>query len=144
MRESRGRELPGTYNPMIVAELFSKQCKPWQRMVRCLLRRAFNSASIAIEAALRHVADGETAEAVLRVVVDPAMENIKKELTSKADEILEPHILGHPITYNHYLTDNIQKVQAQRTRRRMEERLISFFIVPQRAIQRAMTAQPDH
>lgn len=28
MKESRGRELPGTYNPMIVAELFSDQCKP--------------------------------------------------------------------------------------------------------------------
>ena len=41
MKESRGRELPGTYNPMIVAELFSKQCKPWQRMVRCLLERVF-------------------------------------------------------------------------------------------------------
>ncbi len=36
------------------------------------------------------------------------MENIKKELASKADEILEPHILGHSLTYNHYLTDNVQ------------------------------------
>ncbi|KAK3935517.1 hypothetical protein QBC46DRAFT_346536 [Diplogelasinospora grovesii] len=116
MRESRGRELPGTYNPMIVAELFSKQCKPWQRMVRRLLERVFDSASMTIEAVLRHVADGETAEALLRVVIDPTMENIKKELTSKADEILEPHISGHPITYNHYLTDNVQK-----------ERFRSFF-----------------
>ncbi len=64
-----------------------------------------------MEAVLRHVADGETAGALLRVVIDPTMENIKKELADKADEILELHILGHPITYNHYLTDNVQKVQ---------------------------------
>ncbi|KAL2200125.1 P-loop containing nucleoside triphosphate hydrolase protein [Corynascus similis CBS 632.67] len=127
MKESRGRELPGTYNPMIVAELFSKQCKPWQRMVRCLLERVFGSASMTIEAVLRHVADGETAEALLRAVINPTMDNIKKELTNKADEILEPHISGHPITYNHYLTDNVQKAQSRRTRQRLEERLKSFF-----------------
>jgi hypothetical protein len=33
MKESRGRELPGTYNPLIVTELFSKQCKPWKGIV---------------------------------------------------------------------------------------------------------------
>lgn len=80
-----------------------------------------------IEAVLQHVADGETAEALLSAVINPTMENIKKELASKADEILEPHISSHPITYNHYLTDNVQKAQARRMRRRMEERLISFF-----------------
>ncbi|KAK4243153.1 hypothetical protein C7999DRAFT_44970 [Corynascus novoguineensis] len=127
IRESRRRELPGTYNPMIVAELFSKQCKPWQSMVRCLLERVFGSASMTIEAVLRHVADGETAEALLHVVINPTMDNIKKELTNKADEILEPYISGHPITYNHYLTDNVQKAQSRRTRQRLEERLKSFF-----------------
>ncbi len=40
------------------------------------------------------------------------MENIKAELSNKTDEILESHISGHPITYNHYLTDNVQKAQT--------------------------------
>jgi len=31
MREGRGRELPGSYIPLIVAELFSKQCKLWEK-----------------------------------------------------------------------------------------------------------------
>lgn len=43
MMESRGRELPGTYNPLIVAELFSNQCKPWQGMMRNLLERTPSS-----------------------------------------------------------------------------------------------------
>ncbi|KAH6856208.1 P-loop containing nucleoside triphosphate hydrolase protein [Chaetomium sp. MPI-CAGE-AT-0009] len=112
MKESRGRELPGTYNPLIVAELFSDQCKPWQGMVRNLLERTFQSAAKMIECALHHVADRDTTESLLRAV---------------ADEILEPHLSGHPITYNHYLTDNVQKAQADRRRHQMENRLKVFF-----------------
>ena len=29
MVRSHGCELPGTYNPLIVRELFKQQCKPW-------------------------------------------------------------------------------------------------------------------
>lgn len=123
MTESRGRELPGTYSPLIVAELFSRQCKPWQGMVRSLLEDAFQLTFKMVTAILHHAADRETAESLLRMVVKPAMDAIKKELRNKADEILEPHLSGHPITYNHYLTDNVQKAQADRRRRQMEGRL---------------------
>jgi hypothetical protein len=33
MRRSRGCELPGTFNPLIIGELFAEQCKPWKRHV---------------------------------------------------------------------------------------------------------------
>jgi hypothetical protein len=42
-------------------------------------------------------------------------------------EILELHLLGHLITYNYYLTDNVQKAQAAWHRRQLEENLKSFF-----------------
>jgi hypothetical protein len=38
-------------------------------------------------------------------------------------ELLEPHFSGHPITYNHYLTDNVQKAQADRRRRTLEKNM---------------------
>ncbi|KAK4150030.1 hypothetical protein C8A00DRAFT_46486 [Chaetomidium leptoderma] len=126
MVDSRGRELPGTYNPLIVAELFRKQCKPWHGMVRSVLESTFHAASRTTESILQHAADEETATALLSIVVAPAMEVIRAGLWSEADKILKPHILGHPITYNHYLTDNVQKAQAQRLRLKLEEQLKSF------------------
>jgi hypothetical protein len=36
-------------------------------------------------------------------------------------ELLDPHYNGRPITYNHYLTDNVQKAQADRRRRNFEK-----------------------
>ncbi|KAI1425906.1 P-loop containing nucleoside triphosphate hydrolase protein [Xylaria sp. FL1777] len=127
MRESRGRELPGAYNPLIVAELFSKQCKPWGGLVHDLGDRLLLSAHITIDAVLGHVADDETAAGIARIVIIPSMEKIKRALKAKLGEILRPHLSGHPITYNHYLTENVQKAQDSRRRSDTEKKLVDFF-----------------
>jgi len=127
MKESRGRELPGTYNPLIVTELFSKQCKPWEGLVHALSQRITASSYTTVNLVLQHIADEQTAGALLREVVGPSLERLKVDLATKVKEILEPHLSGHPITYNHYLTDNVQKAQAARHRRQLEGKLKSFF-----------------
>ncbi|KAK8113072.1 hypothetical protein PG984_013598 [Apiospora sp. TS-2023a] len=127
MKESRGRELPGTYQPLIVAELFSKQCKPWKGLVVDLTDRILASSLSTLSAALHCVVDDNTAESLLQEVVGPSMDELKSGLITKVKEILDPHMSGHPITYNHYLTENVQKVQAARQRREMEDQLKSFF-----------------
>ncbi|KAI1182583.1 P-loop containing nucleoside triphosphate hydrolase protein [Nemania serpens] len=127
MKVSRGRELPGSYNPLIVAELFSKQCKPWNGLVHDLGNRLLESAHIAISAVLDYVADEETATGIARVVVTPSMEMVTEALKAKLEEILRPHLLGHPITYNHYLTENVQKAQNARKRSDLNDRLEKFF-----------------
>ncbi|KAI0864276.1 P-loop containing nucleoside triphosphate hydrolase protein [Xylaria cubensis] len=127
MRESRGRELPGSYNPLIVAELFSKQCKPWESLVGSLNHRMLASVFEAISAILRHVADEETAAGITRFIINPLMDTIKTNLENRLADILQPHLSGHPITYNHYLTENFQKKQDERRRLDMEKRLTQFF-----------------
>ncbi|KAI1359295.1 P-loop containing nucleoside triphosphate hydrolase protein [Xylaria arbuscula] len=116
MRESRGRELPGSYNPLIVAELFSG-----------LNHRMLASVIAATNAILGHVADEETAAGITRFIIDPSMDVIKANLKNKLADILHPHLSGHPITYNHYLTENFQKKQDERRRLDMEHRLTQFF-----------------
>ena len=127
MRETRGRELPGTYNPMIVAQLFSKQCQPWKNLAHEVSERILASAYATVIAALQYAADNETAEALVGEVVGPSMEKLKVELFTKIGELLQPHLAGHPITYNHYLTENVQKMQNARRLHAMEKQLKSFF-----------------
>lgn len=69
----------------------------------------------------------QTAGALLREVVGLSMEHLREDLAIKVEEILEPHLLGYPITYNHYLTENVQKAQAARHRLELEKRLKGFF-----------------
>lgn len=127
MRQSRGRELPGSYNPLIVAQLFSKQCKPWKTLVDGLGNRVHASAHAAVDMVLEHVADSETAAKLSRILIAPLMKEAKTSCEAKLEEILRPHLSGHPITYNHYLTDNIQKAQNARKRSEMEKQIKSFL-----------------
>ncbi|KAK2628715.1 hypothetical protein QTJ16_001818 [Diplocarpon rosae] len=127
MKETRGRELPGTYNPLIVADLFSKQCKPWKELVCSLSDSILGSAYATVDLVLQHTADEQTGKVLFREVVGPVMERQRYSLGIKVEEILEPHLLGHPITYNHYLTENVQRAQAARIRRQVESKLKDFF-----------------
>ncbi|KAK8062886.1 hypothetical protein PG997_014983, partial [Apiospora hydei] len=133
MKDSRGRELPGTYQPLIVAELFSKQCKPWEGLVVDLSERILASSLTTVSAVLRYVVDEDTAESLLREVVGPSLEKLRESLSTKVQEILEPHVSGHPITYNHYLTENVQKAQKARHRRELEIQLKDFFNIDEDA-----------
>ncbi|KAI0107148.1 P-loop containing nucleoside triphosphate hydrolase protein [Nemania sp. FL0031] len=127
MKESRGRELPGTYNPLVVAELFSRQCKPWENLVLDLGHRIFISADETIKAILSYVADDKTAEAIYHKIIIPSMQRLRGSLKAKLEEILHPHLAGHPITYNPSLLEKVQEVQAARRQRAVDKELGSFF-----------------
>ncbi|KAK7755082.1 hypothetical protein SLS62_002897 [Diatrype stigma] len=127
MRTSRGRELVGTYHPDIVGELFRLQCGPWKSLILDHSERIFESAYSIVGLTLQHVTDEETSRDLLREIIVPHMDKLKTNLITKIEEIMDPHLLNHPITYNHYLTENVQKIQAQRQRRRLEKQLNAFF-----------------
>ncbi|OCK86956.1 interferon-induced GTP-binding protein Mx [Cenococcum geophilum 1.58] len=125
MRRSRGCELPGTFNPLIIGELFSEQCHPWKGIALeakdAILQAVFQAA----QAILNHVAVDEVADGMFRIISE-RIDALKKNLDQKVTELLEPHYSSHPITYNHYLTDNVRKAQADRRRRGYETILKEF------------------
>ncbi|KAJ5790010.1 uncharacterized protein N7518_007021 [Penicillium psychrosexuale] len=114
MRRNRGRELPGTWNPMIIAELFRDQCQPWKNIVGGCIAGIIRAVHQVINDILEQVSVGETTERIRRDIINPKMEILAQNLQEKVTEILNPHYSGHPITYNHYFTTTVQKVQEQR------------------------------
>ncbi|KAK4896329.1 hypothetical protein LTR27_005852 [Elasticomyces elasticus] len=126
MRMSRGCELPGTFNPLIVGELFTEQCQPWKDHVKQTKDRIFDAARSTMIAIVDYIAAEDTADGLIRLI-GQGMDLLKQEVERKLDEILQPHLEMHPITYNHYLTDNVQKAQSARRRRRIEHVLTKAF-----------------
>ena len=61
--------------------------------------------TLLLNSVLQHTVDEQTAEALLREVLGQSIEKLKEGLAIKIEEILDPHLSGHPITYNHYLTE---------------------------------------
>lgn len=76
---------------------------------------------------LEHTADPQTSEGLLRYIINPAIEPLKEDLEMRAKEVLEPYQRGHPITYNHNLTENIQKAHQREWEKLVTEKVHGFF-----------------
>ncbi|OQN95561.1 hypothetical protein B0A48_18496 [Cryoendolithus antarcticus] len=127
MRRTRGRELPGTFDPMIVGDLFFNRSQPWADLVHGYIDQIVAAARTTVELILTRSADGFTAECLLREIINPAFEGYVEKLRQKVEDILRPHRRGHPITYNHYFTDTIQKARRDHAKKQQSKILHSFF-----------------
>ncbi|KAI3097124.1 hypothetical protein CBS147333_9398 [Penicillium roqueforti] len=127
LKKTRGRELPGTFNPLIVKDLFQEQCGPWEDLTHSHINAAWTAAREFLQHAVSYVADEATAKALLRKVILPALENLRHALRKGSEELLMPHQRGHPITYNHYFTETLQKTRADRQKEAFRKALQSYF-----------------
>jgi siroheme synthase (precorrin-2 oxidase/ferrochelatase) len=113
MRQSRGRELSGTFNPLIISELFAEQCKPWEGIVVGVKETILHAIDEVTNAIVNHVAVDETASGIFSTI-STVGGKFRSDLDSEIMKLLKPHLNAHPITYNHYLTDNVEKAQEDR------------------------------
>ena len=127
MQRSRGCELLGTYNPQIIRDLFFQQSEPWQSIVERFAEDIWESSMMTATLILDHVADEATASALRSLIIGPVTDSIKEKVLNTIAQILLPHQTGHPITYNHYLTENIQRSRAEHQKKQMARKLDDFF-----------------
>ncbi|KAJ5471838.1 hypothetical protein N7539_008781, partial [Penicillium diatomitis] len=127
LKRTRGRELPGTFNPMIVRDLFLEQCSPWEKLTYRHTDSLWAAAREFLILVVKHTSDEATSAALIREIIDPACNSIKEEMSMKVKELLQPHRIGHPITYNHYFTENLQESRTARQRTKIAATLQQFF-----------------
>lgn len=127
LRQTRGRELPGTFNPMIVRDLFLEQCNPWESLTRKHIHNVWTAARNFIILVVRHVADEATSTALIDEIILPIFDLLLREIEQKTAEFLVPHKAGHPITYNHYFTETLQKIRAERHEGEISKIVQRFF-----------------
>ena len=109
----RGRELPGVFNPMIIGHMFQEQSINWEPLAQKHIDAVAKACKKFVLAVLDSVGTSDTIEKLSVLTVTPFLKH------AHANAILElEHVLKdksrHPITYNHYFTDNIQKLQQER------------------------------
>ncbi|KAK3045610.1 hypothetical protein LTR09_012818 [Extremus antarcticus] len=126
MRRSRGCELPGTFNPLVVGELFTEQFEPWKNLATTAKDQIGEATHNTVAAAINNITVLETTNGILQII-HRGLDKMKTDLERKTTELLEPYFTTHPITYNHYLTDTVQKAQSARRRRNFEQTLKELF-----------------
>ena len=127
MRKTRGRELPGTFNPLIIGDLFFEQSRPWKALTNRYCRDVLNAIKTSLEYTIDTITDSKTAEGLLKELLYPAMMTRTSHLHTKVSEVLEPYHSGHAITYNHYFTETIQKARKEHHEKEHAKRVRAFF-----------------
>ena len=127
MKRTKGRELPGTFNPMIVSDLFLEQSTPWEAIARGHVDIVWKAVKEFLALAAAYVADVTTSKALFQKIFEPALNQLLETLHEKTTELLTPHQKSHPITYNHYFTDTLQKLRNERNQNEYSKIIKQFF-----------------
>ncbi|KAH8678563.1 P-loop containing nucleoside triphosphate hydrolase protein [Tricladium varicosporioides] len=112
LKKSRGRELPGLPNPLLVGEVFRQYSQPWENLARQYIEDVWNTTKSFIEQALQYLADTTVSDALLRHLLDPIMDERLKLAYAKLNELMAVH-KEHPETRNHYFTDRFNALQRK-------------------------------
>lgn len=125
LKFSKGRELPGLFNPLIVSDLFAEQCEPWGRIARLLVEDVLEAAHLTTQLIVEHITASDVAEGVLQLVRQ-GIEGLKVELDAQVNRLLAS-AAHHPITYNPQLTENVQRIQQARHKRDIKKLVCKTF-----------------
>ena len=127
MRRSRGCELPGTFNPPIIGELFYLHATPWPKLTGSCIELLISALKKTVTLVLKHTVDDKSYDGLLFHVINPKFHELEHLLRLTADELLVPQQKGHPVTYNHYFTDCVQKARETHLRSDVRKKLRDFF-----------------
>ncbi|KAJ8105255.1 hypothetical protein ONZ43_g7497 [Nemania bipapillata] len=127
MRRTRGRELPGRFNSLIVTDLFLEQSKPWRKIVTNHVDGCWVATKQCLELAVTSVAGGPAASRLLQNVIHPALEVLREEVASKANELIDSQVLYHPVTYNEQYLEAVHNINDQRRREFCSGVIENFF-----------------
>lgn len=126
MSHRRGCELPGLFKPDIVSDLFAEQCRPWRGITATMTRDILDRVYVTTGHIVKQTAADDVANKLL-VLLNTRIEGYEQKLEAKVEELLLGHYEQHPITYNHQLTENVQKAQQGRRKRAIEKKLADTF-----------------
>ena len=133
---SRGRELPGSFNPLLVSELFRDQSRPWEKLAREHVRKIWLASKAFLERVFEILADEETFETLFTHWIDPSLTARFKRANDRLDGLLIDRE-RHAITYNHYYTEVLQSLREERQVKTLGEKIQRFMSTSPETPQRA-------
>ena len=122
---TRGRELPGDFNPLLVGELFWEQSSKWQRMAEHHVGDVADVCNRFLDALLQEKCPKDVYTRLWSLKVEEALK-LRFDGSAREMEKIMEDIRSYPITYNHFYTDTIKK----RRRDRKEKSLANCIDVP--------------
>jgi hypothetical protein len=117
---TRGRELPGNYNHVLLSELFHEQSSRWGDIAKNHLQTVSSLVDWFVRAVLDYCI---TDDYVRRGIQQRIQHSLNTNIQSAQEEMgkILSDERSHPITYNHYYTDNIQNARTEAAKKKLED-----------------------
>lgn len=110
---TRGKELPGNYNPLLIGELFWEQSSKWRKIAEDHVERAAHVCSRFLDALLREKCPKDVYIRLWSFKMEDALQRRSEDASTEIGRIMKD-IKSYQITYNHYYTDTIHKRRHER------------------------------
>ena len=110
---TRGRELPGNFNPLLVGELFWEQSSKWQHMAKRHVEEVAGVCNRFLDALLREKCPRDVYTRLWSSKIDDALKMRFDGAVGEMDRIMED-IKSYPMTYNNFYTDTIKEKRRER------------------------------
>ncbi|KAF2810357.1 Dynamin family protein [Mytilinidion resinicola] len=118
LQRSRGSELPGNFNPMLISQLFWEQSERWEMLAMKHIERVASVCDEFVRNVLQHAATPEIVARLLELRVEAALASSLKASKEELQKIIIDKA-SHPMTYNHYYTTTIQKMRQEKYSRKL-------------------------
>ena len=113
---TRGKELVGNFNPLLVGELFWEQCTNWQRLALDYLDDVVEICTRFLDILLEDKCPSDVTSRLRANIVEDVLRARYESALNELDKIMED-VRSYPINYNHYYTDTIKKRRTERQKR---------------------------
>jgi len=120
LAQTRGRELVGNYNPLLVGELFWEQSSKWQVLAVDHIERVSSQCSQFLKTLLHNKCPKDVESRLWDSKIYDALRGRSREASEELARIMED-IKGYPINYNHYYTDTVKSRRQNRQRAALAE-----------------------
>ena len=110
---TRGRELVGNFNPLLVGELFWEQCSKWERMAVAHLDEVEQLCSRFLGILLDDKCPTDVSSRLRSSLIEDALKTRYNDALAELQTIIAD-TRNYPINYNHYYTDTINKRRRER------------------------------
>ncbi|KAI0870468.1 P-loop containing nucleoside triphosphate hydrolase protein [Hypoxylon argillaceum] len=122
----RGRELPGTFNTGIIGETFKEHITPWRKLATDCVDGLFEITISALRRVLKSVMRDSTAERLWEVIMNPSMNQLRRDVDERLEDLLQLCETGNAIAYNRHLMESVQKTQTERHKQRVKRALEQY------------------
>ncbi|KAF7898456.1 hypothetical protein EAF00_004902 [Botryotinia globosa] len=120
LTRTRGKELPGNYNPSLISELYWEQSAKWEELATEHIERVSDVCTEFLKDLLLEMTPRDVESRLWSSRIEDELRNRNAAAAHELDNLIVDN-MNHPINYNHYYTDTIKNRQQERANAELEK-----------------------